>query len=322
MMNHAIQKTTNTVVRIMLDWTPNTNHIGLYVAKKQGYFSKRNLSVEILPVGMLPTGEYHCTSVGLMVGAGKADFGFSFQESFTLAQAKKQSSNVAVAAVIQHNTSGYASLATANIRTPKDWIGKKCGACVCVSPIQEETMMTDLLASYGHTAHDVTFVPVRDLYFLPGLQQGIYDFAWIFEGWEGVEASIDGVALQYTPLRDMNPVFDYYTPVLITSEAYLKNNNATARKFVQAIKEGYEWAIAHPEGAALTLYEYENTLDLAFLKKSMEYLAPRFQDDAKEWGMMNDAVWKRYTKWMQDKGLVSSSFSIEGAFTNEFVNQE
>ena len=88
-------------IQFVLDWTPNTNHTGLYVALEKGFFKDEGLDVEI----MLP-GE---AGADPLVAAGKAQFGISAQESLTAARTQ-DIPIVSIAAILQHNTSGFASL--------------------------------------------------------------------------------------------------------------------------------------------------------------------------------------------------------------------
>ena len=55
----------------VLDWTPNTNHTGLYVAQSLGYFEDQGLEVEIVQ----PPED----GANTLVASGKAQFGVSFQ---------------------------------------------------------------------------------------------------------------------------------------------------------------------------------------------------------------------------------------------------
>lgn len=105
-----------THMKVVLDWTPNTNHTGLYVAKDQGFYEKEGLDIEIIQPGS--------GGADAMVASGEAPFGVSYQEGVT--QARLQGVPlVSIAAVIQHNTSGFASPAAKNIKAPKDFEGKK-----------------------------------------------------------------------------------------------------------------------------------------------------------------------------------------------------
>ena len=92
-----------TKVTFVLDWTPNTNHTGLYVAKDKGYFDEAGIEVEIVQ----PPED----GAEALVGSGKAQFGVSFQDSMLPAVAGDGKMPIeAVAALVQHNTSGIISL--------------------------------------------------------------------------------------------------------------------------------------------------------------------------------------------------------------------
>ena len=82
-----------TPIRIALDWTPNTNHTGLFVAQQEGWFEHAGLDVEFLP--------YNNTPPDTLVGSGAAEFGISFQDSFTYAKAGGVDA-VSVMAIVQH----------------------------------------------------------------------------------------------------------------------------------------------------------------------------------------------------------------------------
>ncbi|OOO00590.1 MAG: hypothetical protein ATN35_06620 [Epulopiscium sp. Nele67-Bin004] len=98
-------------VRVILDWTPNTNHTGLYVAKELGLYEELGLDVEIVQP---PEG-----GALALVGAGQAEFAISFQEELGPAiTAQNPLPVVAVASIIDHNVSGIISLEEAGIDSP------------------------------------------------------------------------------------------------------------------------------------------------------------------------------------------------------------
>src|SRR5438128_2309867 len=68
-----------TNVTLMLDWTPNTNHLGVYVAQAKGFYQEANLTVEIQQPGDV--------QVEQIVGTGKAQFGISYEEQATYSRA-------------------------------------------------------------------------------------------------------------------------------------------------------------------------------------------------------------------------------------------
>ena len=109
---------SNQKIKIVLDWVPNTNHTGLYVAKDLGYFKEEGVDVEIVQP---PEG-----STTALIGAGGAEFGISFQDTLAKSFSKENPVPVtAVAAILQHNTSGIISLKEKGIDLPKKLEGKK-----------------------------------------------------------------------------------------------------------------------------------------------------------------------------------------------------
>ena len=107
-----------TKITVVLDWVPNINHSGLYVAEAQGYFAEQGLAVDIVQ----PGDNYALQ----LVAAGQAEFGFSYQEEVTFAR-DQHIPVMSVAAVIQHNTSCFAAPAAKQVKSVADFAGKKYG---------------------------------------------------------------------------------------------------------------------------------------------------------------------------------------------------
>lgn len=293
-------------VTVVLDWTPNTNHTGLYVAKDKGYFEEEGLDVEIILPGEAGADQ--------LTASGKADFGVSYQESIT--QARVQGVPlVSVAAVIQHNTSGFASPAEKNITSPKDFAGKTYGGWG--SPV-EKSVLDSLMKIENADVEKVSIVNMGDADFFTAVKRDI-DFAWIYYGWTGVEAELRGEKINMVYLTDYSEKLDYYTPVLATSEKMIASNPEKVKAFVKAASKGYGYTIENPNEAAEILLKAAPDLDEELVKKSQEWLAPKYQDDAARWGEQKLDVWKNYADWMFENGLLDKELDPEKAFTNEFL---
>ena len=102
-------------VDFILDWTPNTNHTGIYVAKEKGYFKEAGIDLEI----KLPPED---SSSDLVIN-NKAPFTIYFQDSMAN-KLSKGAGITAVAAIVEHNTSGIISSKDKAITQPKDLEGK------------------------------------------------------------------------------------------------------------------------------------------------------------------------------------------------------
>jgi ABC-type nitrate/sulfonate/bicarbonate transport system substrate-binding protein len=295
-------------VLVMLDWFPNTNHTGLYVALEQGWYSEEGLDVEIVQPA-------EGSTLVQVVAAGQADFGISYQEEVSHARAE-EIPIVSVAAIIQHNTSGFASPQDRGIERPKDFEGKRYGSWG--SPI-ERAVLEVLMACDGGDVDEVEFIDIGWADYFTVVQRDV-DFAWIFYGWTGVEAELRGSPINIVMLSDWSDcVPDYYTPVLITSEQNVAEKPDLVRSFLDATSRGYEFAIANPAEAAEMLLKHAPESNADLVKRSQEWLSPRYQADASRWGEQELAIWQGYADWMADRELLPSHIDAAAAFTSEFL---
>jgi len=299
--NKKMQKVT-----VLLDWFPNTNHTGLYVAKEKGYFSQENLDVSILQPG-----EGENTQV---VANGKADFAISSQESVTQAKAAGIPL-VSIAAVIQHNTSAFASLAEANIKTVKDFEGKRYGGWG--SPI-EEAVIKSVMEEAGADYSQIKNITIGETDFFKTIGRDS-DFQWIFYGWDGIEARRRRIKLNTIMLKDLNPILDYYTPVIITNEDHVKNQRDLVSRFMKTVKKGYQFSIKNPDEAARILIKAAPELNADLVQQSQLYLSNQYQADASVWGIQKESVWKDYAQWLVNHKLLKKMIDTKQVFTNEFI---
>ncbi|MGF3102039.1 ABC transporter substrate-binding protein [Rossellomorea sp. DUT-2] len=304
--NTSLQKEGLKKVTVVLDWTPNTNHTGLYVAKEKGYFEDQGLDVDIILPGEAGADQ--------LVASGKAEFGVGYQESVTQARVQDVPL-VSIAAVIQHNTSGFASPKDKGITTPKDFEGKSYGGWG--SPV-EKAVMTSIMKQENADVEKVDFVNMGDTDFFTAVKRDV-DFAWIYYGWTGIEAELRGEDLNMMYVKDYSEKLDYYTPVLTTNEKMIEKDPETVKSFLSASSKGYQFAIDNPEEAGGILLDAAPDLDKELVMKSQEWLAPKYKDDADRWGEQKLEVWENYASWMYDNDLLDKELDSKKAFTNEFL---
>lgn len=296
-------------VTVTLDWFPNTNHSGLYTAKEKGFYKEEGLDVEIIQPGE--------NTAEQLVATGKADFGVSAAEGITQARATDLPV-VSIAAIIQHNTSAFASLPEAGIERPKDFEGKKYGGWG--SPTEEATIKA-LMEKDGADSSKWTNITLGQTDFFSSIGKQA-DFEWIYYGWDGVEAERRGMKLSTLFLRDLDPNLDNYTPILVTNEDHVKNKADLVKRFMAATAKGYELAIAKPDEAAGYLIKNAPELNQELVKRSQAYLAKEYQSDAPQWGWQKKEVWDRYVTWMTDHKLLPKAIDVDQMFTNDFLPQK
>ncbi|MCU6708919.1 ABC transporter substrate-binding protein [Paenibacillus sp. J5C_2022] len=295
-------------VQLVLDWSPNTNHTGLYVARDKGYFEEQGLKVDIIQPGQ--------EGSDAMVASGKSEFGVSVQETVTMARIAGVPI-VSIAAVLQHNTSGFASPVDKGIDSPKKFEGMKYGGWG--API-EEAVIDAIMRTVDGDISKVDMLSIGDTDFFAAVKRDI-DFAWIFYGWTGIEAELRNEEMNMLYLTDYSDKLDYYTPVLVTSEDMIANSPEVVTAFSAAVSKGYQYAIDNPADAAEVLIAAEPDLNPELVRASQQWLSPRYQDDAPRWGEQKLSVWSNFSEWLFENKLLEAELDAEKAFTNEFLPQ-
>ncbi len=298
-------------ITIVLDWTPNTNHTGIFAAQAKGYFEDAGLNVEVVQ----PPEDGAVT----LVASGKAQFGVSFQDSLAPAFAGDAAVPVtAVAAVIQHNTSGIVSRAGEGMDTPKGLEGKKYATW---DLDVEKATIRDVMTADGGNFDLVELIPSTVTDEVSALQSGSVDAIWIFYGWAGVACQVAGLDTDYFEFADIDPVFDYYTPVIIGNNSWLDENPETAKAFLSALSKGYTYAVQNPKEAADILMEaapeLKNNRDLVYA--SQEYLAAEYIADAARWGEFDAERWAAFFGWLNENNLLEDEIDPDYGFTNDYL---
>ncbi|GGE23742.1 ABC transporter substrate-binding protein [Streptococcus himalayensis] len=295
-------------VDFILDWTPNTNHTGLYVAKEKGYFTAAGVDVDI----KLPPED---SSSDLVIN-GKAPFAISFQDSMAK-KLEKGAEMTAVAAIVEHNTSGIISKSATGIMKPRDLVGKTYGTWN--DPI-ELAMVETLVKAQGGDFEKVKKVPNTDSNSITPIENGSFDAAWIYYGWDGILAKSQGIETNFFYMTDYAKELDYYSPVIIANNTYLKEHKEEARAVIQAIKKGYQYAMEHPKEAADILIKHAPELEKErkFVEESQSYLSKQYAENKEKWGRFDANRWNAFYDWAKDKGVLTKDLTDIG-FSNEFV---
>ncbi len=295
---------------VALDWTPNTNHTGLYVAQDKGYFKDAGLEVEIV--------EASDAGAEAMVSSNTAQFGISFQDTLVPAFAAKESERLpvtAVAAIIQHNTSGIISPKEKGIDRPG-----KMGGCTYATwdlPIEQATVKKVVNDDGGN--YDEINLASQYVENIQGAFASGIDAVWIYYAWDGVNTELAGLDTNFFYFKDYADELDYYTPVIIAGNDFLEKNPQTAKKFMEAVSKGYEFAINEPEEAAKILVDLNEGMDLDLCVASQKWLADKYRGDAEKWGVIDQSRWDAFYKWVYDNKLCENQIPAGFGFTNEYL---
>lgn len=299
-----------TRVKLALDWYPNANHLGLFIAQEEGYFEDENLEVEFYtPVDP--------TTILQTVGSGKDDFGISYQPDVLLARAQGVPV-VSVAGIVQHPLNSVMALKESGITRPGDLVGKKVG----YPGIPTNEPLLDTMLKADGIAEGLEAVELVNIGFdlAPALISGMVS-AVVGAYWshESILVENEGHPVNILRMEEWG-VPDYYELVLVASEDTIASRPDIVQRFVNALSRGYEDAIADPQGGVdVLLRGTQDEVDEDIERPGADLLAPVWKTDTAGFGEQDSVRWEEFTRWMQESGLLSSDVAAADAFTDRFI---
>jgi ABC-type nitrate/sulfonate/bicarbonate transport system substrate-binding protein len=303
-------------VRLALDWTPNTNHTGFYVAAANGWYKDAGVDLQILP---------YTTGPEALIAAGQAECGISFQDALTFA-ATAGAPIVSVMAILQHTAQDIAVLASSDITRPRDLDGRTYAG---FGGAQEGPTLESVIKADGGRG---TFKTVTlDTAAYDALYAKRADFVITFAAWEGIEAGERGIPLRTFAFGDYG-FPDFYQVVLACDSRWLAKSPELARAFVGATVRGFEFAADQPDQAAAILiaqnpgvFDGSPQLPLA----SQRFLASGgyLRDESGKVGTQTLAKWQGYSGFLYTQGILSdkdgkpltAAPDYQALFTNDFL---
>lgn len=265
---HKQTKDGLTKVTFMLSWAPDTNHIGVYVAKNKGYYKDAGLDVDIVAVAQ--------SGAEQAVNNGVADFALSNLTNVGV-YAKKGAHIKQVLQVQQKPSAIWCALANnKEIKSPKDFDGKTFAT---FGSSESDAVVRRMIEHDGGKGNfDKVTVGTSTF---QTLDSGRADFGGFYSTWEGVQARLNGPELNCFTEPDYGVPGNADSIGIITSDSLIQRDPELVKKFVAATKRGYEYAYAHPEQAADILVQEapEANLDPKFVRESMKTIV-----DGKYWG--------------------------------------
>lgn len=298
---------------VSLDWTPNTNHTGLYVALANGYYADAGLNVKIVQP---PEGDAiaACSS-------GQVQFAVGYQDLLLPAFTSETPMEVtAVAALLQHNTSCIVSKKGAGMDTPKGLEGKQY--LTWQSPV-ELAMMKNVVEADGGDFSKVEQIPDVPTDEAQDVNANPNHAIWIYYGWGGINAEVNNIEVDTFFFKDLNPVFDYYSPVLVANNQFINDDPETVKAFLAATQKGYEYAVSNPDEAAQILIDSDDTGALdgseELVKASQKWMADQYVADAPKWGYIDPARWNAFYNWVADEKIIDEKLPENTGFTNDYL---
>ena len=279
------------------------------MALDQGYFADEGLDVEVVQ----PPED----GADALIGAGGAQMGVSYQDYIANNLASDQPMPYsAVAAIIQHNTSGIMSRAEDGITHPAAMENHRYATWNM--PVEQATIK-DIVEADGGDYSKVELVPYEVDDEVSGLKANMFDTVWVYEAWAVQNAVVQGFDYNYFSFISVDPVFDYYTPVIAANDDFAKENPDAVRAFLRAAKRGYEYAVENPDAAADILVAAVPELDADLVHQSQSYLANQYVADASSWGVIDPERWAAFYTWLNDNDLVANKLDVNAGYDTSFL---
>ena len=303
-------------VRLALDWTPNTNHLGFYVADAKGWYTDAGIDLDILPYGS--------TAPETVLAAHQAECGISFQDALTFAVAAGAPIRSTMA-ILQHTAQEIAVLESSTITRPKELDGRTYAGFGY--PNEVPTLQAVIRNDGGTGDFDTVTL---DTAAYEALYQKRADFVITFSAWEGIEAGQRGIPLRAFKFTDYG-FPDFYQVVLACDTDWLARDPEAARAFVTATARGFEFAALNPDEAAKILVDenpgvFDSNRDLP--QASARFLADQgLLLAGGRAGTQTLDQWTGYSSFLYDQGLLvdadgkplAAPPDYASLFTNEFL---
>ncbi len=288
---------------LTLDFYPNPDHAGIYMAQKLGYFTDAGLDVSI------NTPSDPAAPIK-QVAAGQTDLAVSYEPEVLLA--KEQGLDVvAVGALVDRPLTSLIWLKKSGIRGVADLRGKTIATAGI--PYQDAYLKT-ILARANLTPSDVKTVNVG-YGLLPALVGGSADaMLGGFSNVEGVDLRLRGKDPVVTPVDKLG-VPPYDELVLVAKRQRLEEDPESIRLFLAALARGTVAAVKSPDAATDALLEANSDLDPKLTRAEMAATLPLLSTR----GFMDPAEWSRFIAWMRDNKLIASLPPTSAVLSNAFL---
>ena len=304
----------STPVSIALDWTPNTNHIGIFVADQLDYYKDEGLNVKIFP--------YANTAPETLVARGKADFGVGNQAGIAYARASGQDVLQVMANIAKTQYAIGVQASNKALQSPKDLDGKTYAG---FGTPDEGPELEYVIKADGGTGVFKTVTLNTTAY--EAVYNDAADFTIAVTTWEGIQAKLLGKPMRFFEFTDYGfPV--QYSSVIESSNKYLEANPDTAKKFLTATQKGYQYAQENPvEAAKLLVKANPQTIkDAKLARQSALMLAGDgyYKGVDGKIGPVDEAIWKKYGSFLYSSKLLTGDdgkpLASEPDWNNFFTN--
>lgn len=291
LISGCITKNHNQLT-IALDYSPNINYIGIYMAIHQGYYQQDNININLINAASISTEQ--------LVITNQANLGVSYSENLLFSDTKLPLTSIY--SLYTQNLSGFISRTDKNITSIKDFANKTyCGW----GSEAEKKIITTLAKENGVDPNSINIINT-DHNFIN--DNGSCDIFWSYEYWSNKQAKFNGIDYNYIPLSSLN--LNYYTPIIISKE---NDTNPLYSLFITDTIKGFNDAINDPQLVINVMHQYDQQIPDQVIIDSLETIKNYINPN----GYQDPIIWEQLYNWAITNNL--NPQSLEGVFTNEYI---
>ncbi len=290
-------------VIIALDWLPNPNHSGLYVAMEKGFFAENHMEVSLAPYGKVRPEQ--------LVASKKADIAFMGAEGLMIVN-ENGIDITAIAAALSENAQYIAARSDSMIKTPKDFAGRSYAGWTSG---WDKALVNQMIINDGGQGEVIS--PNLGVYGPTALLSKKVDLAWLFDNVETPIAEKQKIDLDKFYLKDYG-LANYGTPVLVARSQDLTRNTEIYKNFIKAIEKGYRWAAKNPELTADILIKLspKGTFADRNLLLEQQKISSAYYTKNGIWGVMLPQQMEELAAFMTINGFAKQKESLK--YSNQF----
>jgi putative hydroxymethylpyrimidine transport system substrate-binding protein len=294
---------------LTLDFYPNPDHAGIYVAEEKGYFEEAGLDVGI-------SAPSDPSAPLKLLAAGQTDLAISYEPELLLAR-EQGLDLVAVGALVNRPLTSMIWLKKSGVRGVGDLRGKTVATAGI--PYQDAFLKT-ILARVDLKPEDVKAVNVG-FGLIPALVGGSAQaMLGGYSNVEGIDLRERGKEPVVTPVDKLGvPTYDEL--VLVARRQSLEEDPEEFRLFLAALERGTAAAVAAPGAAtdAVTAAnkDLEPKLTAAEVRATLPLLGAKAP--GQPYGYMDPRAWETFAGWMRDNGLIKALPKAGEMLSNDYL---
>jgi ABC-type nitrate/sulfonate/bicarbonate transport system substrate-binding protein len=293
-----------TDATLMLDFTPNAVHAGIYSAIARGYDRAEHVRLHVQVPGS------STDSMKLLL-AGRVDYAVMDIHDLAIACDKVAcETDRGINAVMPLVQRPLASVLTAPaITNPRQLEGKKVGVTGLPS---DDAVLDSIVAGAGGDPKKVKRVTIG-FNAVPALLGGRVAGATAFWNDEGVALHAKRPGTHEFRV-DAYGAPAYPELVVVTSSKRLDANARLTPALIRALTRGYEFAVAHPAAAVADLTQQVPGLDRDEVATQLRALEPALAPPGEKIGEFDDATLRRWAQWERRFGIVARTPNVDVIF--------